>query len=93
MNDHDFNGDTPFHLATMNGHLEICKLLVSYGADVNIQNANGDTPLHIAAKHQNVDIFEELMFAKNIDLSLKNNEALTAKQIARRFEKMKYIWS
>jgi ankyrin repeat protein len=34
--------DTPLHLSAQHGHLEICKLLVEYQADVNAkQNGRG----------------------------------------------------
>jgi ankyrin repeat protein len=31
-----------------NGHIEILKLLIDYGYDINAKNHEGNTPLHIA---------------------------------------------
>ena len=32
----DDNGNTPFHLAASNGHLDICELLIDY--NINVEN-------------------------------------------------------
>lgn len=44
---------TPLHLAADRGHLDIVRLLLSRGADVNLKDQDGDTALEIAtvAKH------------------------------------------
>ena len=34
-----------FHLATLNGHLEIVEWLLKYFAQVNLKDKNGATPL------------------------------------------------
>jgi NF-kappa-B inhibitor-like protein 2 len=38
-------GITPLHDAAINGHLEVLKLLIEFGADLSIQNAQGMTAL------------------------------------------------
>lgn len=43
------NLDTPLDYATESGHLEIVKLLIDAGADVNLTGENGWSPLHNAA--------------------------------------------
>lgn len=43
-----FSGDTPLHLAARNGYGKMCKLLISYGADVNRKSDDGYSPLHLA---------------------------------------------
>ena len=47
-NKQDNDGEAPLHCAAYNGHLEIVKLLLDAGADVNMQD-NMVTPLHWAA--------------------------------------------
>jgi len=40
---------TPLHDAVSNGHIEVIRLLVSRGADINAKNLLGHTPLSLAA--------------------------------------------
>lgn len=42
----DPNGYTPIHAAASYGHIDLLKLLISKGGDINIQDNDGDTPLH-----------------------------------------------
>ncbi|KUI57421.1 Ankyrin-1 [Cytospora mali] len=62
-NDNDFNPRfsplvTALHIAICNGHLETAKLLVSYGADVDVGIA---TPLHTAARYNNTEAVSFLL--------------------------------
>lgn len=43
------HGGTALHHAAAYGHVEVIKLLLSLGADIDIQAPNGSTPLHWAA--------------------------------------------
>jgi hypothetical protein len=45
----DNYGDTPLHMAALDGHKDVVELLLANGADVNVQNKRGETPLHKAA--------------------------------------------
>jgi ankyrin repeat protein len=42
------SGDTPLHMAAMNGLKTEVELLLRYGADPTIRNANGETPADVA---------------------------------------------
>lgn len=46
-------GDTPIYEAAAYNHPELVKLLLDYGADINIRTNTGETPLHgaVAAHH------------------------------------------
>ena len=44
----DKNGNCPLHIASQNGFLQVCKLLVAKGAAVNVVNHKNNTPLHMA---------------------------------------------
>jgi hypothetical protein len=57
----DWNGWTPLHDAAYNGHVEIVRLLLQNGAELNARSNEGSTPLHIAARHGNIDIFHLLV--------------------------------
>ena len=40
--------DSLLHIAARSNSFEICKMLVKFGADVNMMNIDGQSPLHIA---------------------------------------------
>ena len=42
-------GQTPLHWASSHGHISTVRLLISFGADLNISNLYGRTPLSLAA--------------------------------------------
>ena len=45
----DKDGDTPFHEAAKNGHVEIVKIFLDVVVDKNPKNNCNTTPLHEAA--------------------------------------------
>lgn len=76
-NSKDPNGYTPIHAAASYGYIDLLKLLIERGGDINIQDNEGDTPLHHV---------EDLAIAKFIveelkgDFKIKNEEGQTAAQ-------------
>ena len=42
-------GITPLAIAAQNGHFDVCKLLIRYGAKLTSKGAQGKTPVHHAA--------------------------------------------
>ena len=54
----------PLHLAVTSGNLEIVKLLVSAGANINLHNKKINSPLFYALKQNNTEIAERLMQGK-----------------------------
>ncbi|HEY6119814.1 MAG TPA: ankyrin repeat domain-containing protein [Pyrinomonadaceae bacterium] len=70
----DTDGSTPLHCATWKGHLDVVKLLLEAGAEVNAHNENshwGTTPLHAAA-HANQAAIAELLINLGADLDAKD---------------------
>ncbi len=49
--------------------------------NVNIQNNNGETALTLAAMQNNIDIVTTLLEVDNIDVTIKNNSSITAKDL------------
>ncbi|KAG0231749.1 hypothetical protein BGW41_002101 [Actinomortierella wolfii] len=61
-------GLTTLHLASSYNHLELCKLAISLGADVNAVDIEGWTPLHCAAAEGHWQVFEFLARVPDADL-------------------------
>ena len=67
VNIKSLNGSTPLHWSCSSGDLEIVKLLVQYGADVNATTnswltdsvygkSSGQTPLHWASENNKIEV-------------------------------------
>jgi hypothetical protein len=69
----DWRGSTPLHLAAYNGHIEIARLLLQNGAEVNVRNNYGNTPLHCSAYRGHVDILH-LLVENGADLEEQDND-------------------
>ena len=86
----DTFGNRPVHLVLAIDNppdrMEMFKLLYNYGADLNAQNNDGNTMLHRTV------FFHDMLWAgmvlntynKEIDPSIKNNEGLTVKDLAKK---------
>ncbi|XP_065649244.1 transient receptor potential cation channel subfamily A member 1-like [Hydra vulgaris] len=51
LNEKDEEETTALHYAVRYGHFDIVKLLVAFGANVNMPGGNGATPLHYASRY------------------------------------------
>ena len=49
-------GETPLHLNSRTGYVDVARLLIEHGADVATQREDGWTPLHLAASWGHVDL-------------------------------------
>lgn len=47
---------TSLHQACINGNLDIVKLLIDCGSQIDLKDLNGYTPLHYACQHLKLDI-------------------------------------
>jgi ankyrin repeat protein len=50
MNLRQRNGRIPLHVASQSGHIDIARLLLDCGCDVNTRDAYRWTPLHYASQ-------------------------------------------
>jgi ankyrin repeat protein len=63
--------ETPLHCAVTSSNMEVTKLLLKAGADVNAQSSFGDTPLQSAVVKGNTAILD-LLLASGADPELRN---------------------
>ena len=72
-------GDTALHWAAYYGSIDIIKLLLEKGADVNAINGSRETPLNRAARGNHVDIINFLLNkGADVDSAIAASEALAA---------------
>lgn len=77
-NSHDSSQRYPIHLATVNGNLEIIRLLIENGADPNVQDSEKNTPLIKAIECSHEHLVKYLLSngANPNICDLDNNSAL-----------------
>ncbi len=73
--------DTPIFRAISKGHVELVKLLIQLGADVNHRNINGNTPLNVAVIVERKNVVRILLSA-NACPTAKNNKGTTVIALA-----------
>lgn len=54
-------GDTPLHIAALNGNLRAIVLLLTEGAELNARGEGGMTPLHYAVQMEQIDAIKLLL--------------------------------
>ena len=76
------DGRTTLHCVATSGNVEIGKLLIAKGVNIDAKENNGGTPLHRAclSGRKNVVV---LLIAKGADLNVKNNKGQTALSLAK----------
>jgi len=74
----DKNGNCPLHIASQNGFLQVCKLLVAKGAAVNVVNHKNNTPLHMALGYD-YDECAAFLYSSGADGTVVNGEGYSAK--------------
>jgi ankyrin repeat protein len=72
----DAAGETPLHIAVLNGHKIVAELLLTYGANVGAKDNYGLTPLHAAAAGGCKEAVELLLTWK-ADVNAKDNDGDT----------------
>lgn len=68
-------------MTAQQGHLEVVKVLIEHGADINHQDAEGRTPLYIASKFGFVNIIESL-FSSGADYESARATAENKRRLA-----------
>ena len=79
-------GWTPLHYASSTGQLEVAQYLISNGAIIDSMSPSNTTPLMMAVLGGN-EVLIKLLLDKGADLKLRNDQGLTAIDIAYIYEK------
>lgn len=78
INERKDDGFTALHLACLNNHYDVAKLLIDVGgADLSIKTLNQQTPLLLAIERQHFDIIKLLVERKS-NLNDQNKDGDTA---------------
>jgi len=85
-------GSSPLITAIVFGKMEVAKVLIEAGANVNFSNNEGSTPLHTAAFFCRIDIVE-LLLDKGVDKTIRNKYGHTAfESVSGPFSEVKGIY-
>jgi ankyrin repeat protein len=78
---HNPFANQPLHAAAAGHHIEVCRVLLGAGADVDATQHGGSTPLHEAAQHGDVEMVE-LFLSAGADPTLRTDDGRTAADLA-----------
>ena len=78
----DEAGSTAVHKAAANGHLDVLKLLIQHGGDVELPDISGCTPLHVAARNGHLTCVKYLVL-QGADFRMKSKKGNTAMVMAK----------
>ncbi|TRM57323.1 ankyrin repeat-containing domain protein, partial [Schizophyllum amplum] len=67
---------TPLHRAAEDGHLELARLLVDHGADIEAQEEEGRTPLHLTAEGGHCEV-ARFLIDKGADVDSRDHKQQT----------------
>ncbi|KAJ5620792.1 hypothetical protein N7510_004776 [Penicillium lagena] len=81
LNDADYSGNTPIHLAATSPAIAILHFLLSQGGSVHLRNRAGRTPLFLAA---NAGLSEQVLLLRKSGAHLHSDERPAAELLARR---------
>lgn len=60
LNSQDHFGDTPLHIAAVNGSIDAVRVILTHSPDVMLTNSLGETPLDAAAKQGHQEIVRKI---------------------------------
>ncbi|CAI8029396.1 Espin-like protein [Geodia barretti] len=77
-------GETPLHLACLNGNLESAKLLVGSGADMKVRDRKGNSVLHLSAASGSIQLIRWINSSFKDFLNSHNKDGDTPSHCAAR---------
>jgi ankyrin repeat protein len=86
MNPNVIEGNnSPLMLAARKGDFRFTRVLIAFGADVNLRNDDGTTALMIAARFGHTEVVD-LLLREGADPNLRNSKGYTSADLARMFK-------
>lgn len=76
------HGQTALMLAVSHGRLDMVRMLLEAGADINIQDEDGSTALMCAAEHGHIEIVKHFLCQPDCDSTITDVDSSTALKIA-----------
>ncbi|KAK8895721.1 hypothetical protein M9Y10_013605 [Tritrichomonas musculus] len=74
----DSDGETPLHVAAINGHIDIVRILCSIkGININSRANNLETPLQWAISYGHIDVVKYMLDLDGIDYSGENKVGIS----------------
>ncbi|KIN03524.1 hypothetical protein OIDMADRAFT_193240, partial [Oidiodendron maius Zn] len=61
---------TPLHLAARNGNIQITRLILEHGANVDLASKEGGTAISYAVKRGHIELVKMLIYEYKVDLSM-----------------------
>ncbi|XP_076814332.1 transient receptor potential cation channel subfamily A member 1-like [Clavelina lepadiformis] len=80
--DTDLFGNSLLHISTLQGDVNIFKILLNAGIKCNVHNDLEQTPLHLAAMEDNVDIIFEIITTNRVTIFDEDEKCRTPLHIA-----------
>ncbi|KAL3878320.1 hypothetical protein ACJMK2_030683 [Sinanodonta woodiana] len=80
----NYDGHKCIHLAVLSNNLDITRILLNSGADINAGDAkSGRTILHWAAEYGKSELVDLILSRKDVDISTQTYDGFTALDLAR----------
>lgn len=86
------DGQTPLHLASIQGHETVVKYLITGNAQATVQDSTGSTPLHEAVRYGNTEI-AKMLLNSGADVNARDNLGKTPVLLIIPEEKRSEIYS
>lgn len=83
-------GNSALHIASGSGSVEVCRLLISLGAKMDLRNRNGLTPFHLSIRHNQFEAFI-LFIESRADVHVGNVDGITPLHMAAKYGRKEFM--